>query len=338
MARSDATSPYFAAIDWGSGGSASLALRIIEQPARSDAARQRTADVEVNRNGLFNRACMQAVGTTVARSRIVARSTRMRPAPRVPGQGRNNRASGNTTRGLLSIGATAIIAPRYVARTARPPSPDVAPSIAIPFGEIMFRQCCVITALGFLVPLSAAAETRCEHALKALGADLADAQCVESADLTTNNPDTTPADNSLPGLPRFAFTPQTDRNTIAPSAGHRTPITKAVPGLQINARIAADPLGQGRFLLRLPDDWNGKLVVAGASGTRSEFNGDFAWSDYVVQKGYAYASQNKGMLNLLLSARQRDPLGCRLNPASPRVRAFLRQRSRASHSPAGPST
>jgi hypothetical protein len=29
-------------------------------------------------------------------------------------------------------------------------------------------------------------------------------------------------------------------------------------------------------------------VVAGASGTRSEFNGDFVWSDYVVQKGYAY--------------------------------------------------
>src|SRR6185437_17176820 len=120
----------------------------------------------------------------------------------------------------------------------------------VPFGKIMFRQCCGIAALGFLVPLSAAAaETRCEHALKALAADLADAQCVESADLTTNNPDTTPADNSLPGLPKFAFTPQTDRNTIAPSAGHRTPITKVVPGLQIDARIAADPLGQGRFLL-----------------------------------------------------------------------------------------
>ena len=85
---------------------------------------------------------------------------------------------------------------------------------------------------------------------------------------------------------------------IAPSAGNRTPITKVVPGLQLNARIASDPQGQARFLLRLPNDWNGRLVVAGASGTRSEFNGDFAWSDYVVQKGYAYASQNKGVLNL----------------------------------------
>src|SRR6185437_403397 len=132
----------------------------------------------------------------------------------------------------------------------------------------------------------------------------------------TNNPGTTPGDNSLPGLPAFAFTPQTDRATIAPAAGNRTPITKIVPGLQIDARIAADALGQGRFLLRLPNDWNGKLVVAGASGTRSEFNGDFAWSDYVVQQGYAYASQNKGTLNLHLSTAG-DPLGCRLNPVSP---------------------
>lgn len=180
----------------------------------------------------------------------------------------------------------------------------------------MFRQCCGIAALSLFFPLSAAAETRCEHVLKALAVDLADATCFESPDLTTNNPATTPQNNSIAGLPPFAFTPQTDRDTIAPVAGQRTPITKAVPGLQIDARIAADPLGQGRFLLRLPNDWNGRLVVAGASGTRSEFNGDFAWSDYVVQQGYAYASQNKGTLNLFLTTSA-DPLGCRLNPVSP---------------------
>ena len=91
-----------------------------------------------------------------------------------------------------------------------------------------------------------------------------------------------------------AFTPQADRNTIAPPAGFRTPVTKAVRGLQIQARIADDPLRQARIVIRMPDDWNGRLVVAGASGTRSEFNGDFAWSDYIVQKGYANVSQNKG--------------------------------------------
>ena len=76
---------------------------------------------------------------------------------------------------------------------------------------------------------------------------------------------------------------------------------------------------------RFPDTWNGKLVVAGASGTRSEFNGDWAWSDYVLQEGYAYASQNKGVLNLYLlsltdpayaNSAGADPLACRGNPDS----------------------
>ncbi len=166
-----------------------------------------------------------------------------------------------------------------------------------------------------LVPFSVRAGVSCEDVRKALGSRIADVNCFASTDLTTSNPLTTPANNSLLGLPAFAFTPITDRGVIAPSAGKRTPITKAVPGLQINARIASDPTGQARFLLRLPNDWNGRLVVAGASGTRSEFNGDFAWSDYVVQQGYAYASQNKGVLNLQLSSSA-DPLACRLNPAS----------------------
>jgi len=174
----------------------------------------------------------------------------------------------------------------------------------------------VAAALALLIPVSAGAATRCDQILKRIGSQLADVNCVESPDLTTTNPSTTPANNSLPGLPPFAFTPQTDRATIAPSVAKLPPITVVVPGVQIDARIASDPTGEARFLLRLPDNWNGRLVVAGASGTRSEFNGDFAWSDYVVQKGYAYASQNKGVLNLQFTTAA-DPLGCRLNPASP---------------------
>ena len=180
-------------------------------------------------------------------------------------------------------------------------------------------RCTVLVAM--LVPFAASAhKSRCDEVLRRLGDRLADVTCVESTDLTTANLATTPADNSLPGLPGGAFTPTTDRAVISPDAPNRTPITKAVPGLQINGRIAGDPQGQARFLLRLPDDWNGRLVVAGASGTRSEFNGDFAWSDYVVQKGYAYASQNKGVLNLRIASLASDTppndLACRLNPAS----------------------
>ena len=162
---------------------------------------------------------------------------------------------------------------------------------------------------------TARADGRCEQLVERLGDRIADPICFVSTDLTTNGANTTPANNTLPGLAAFAFTPTTDRSVIAPSAGKRTPIVKAVPGIQLEARFADDPTGQARFLVRLPDDWNGGLVVAGASGTRSEFNGDFAWSDYVIQKGYAYASQNKGVLNFQLSSSS-DALACRLNPAS----------------------
>ena len=160
----------------------------------------------------------------------------------------------------------------------------------------------------------------CAEVLAAIAEQTADVTCVESADLTTNNPATTPANNSLAGVPSLAFTPVTDRAVISPSPPNRTPITRAVPGIQVNGRFADDPTGEARFLLRLPNDWNGKLVVAGASGTRSEFNGDFAWNDYVVQKGYAYVSQNKGILNLHLvavgAAGPPSASACRLNPDS----------------------
>jgi len=181
----------------------------------------------------------------------------------------------------------------------------------------MLSRTLLAAAIALSLPLSAGAATRCDQIMKKIGAQLtSDTTCTESPDLTTINPNTTPQNNSIAGLPAFAFTPQTDRTVIAPSAAKRPPITVVVPGVQINGRFADDPTGQGRFLLRLPDNWNGRLVVAGASGTRSEFNGDFAWSDYVVQKGYAYASQNKGVLNLQFSTAA-DPLACRLNPASP---------------------
>lgn len=181
---------------------------------------------------------------------------------------------------------------------------------------------CVLLALGAILAAnpSAVAATQCDRLLARLANQVADAICAESADLTTNNPATTPPDNSLPGLPAGAFTPTTDRGVISPSAPNRTPITKAVPGVQLDARISDDPTREARILFRLPNQWNGKLVIAGASGTRSEFNGDFAWSDYVVQQGYAYISQNKGILNLFIDSLNSpvppEPLACRLNPGS----------------------
>jgi len=176
-----------------------------------------------------------------------------------------------------------------------------------------------------------------------LSANAIDFTCVDSDNLLTGNPATTPANNTGPdgtpftkfadGTPlpaplvilppdpagAFAFTPITDRGVISNDTPSNLP---AVPGVQVDGYLRDDPAGEARFLLRFPKyHWNGQLVVAGASGTRSEFNGDFAWSDYVLSKGYAYASQNKGVLNFFLvavSANQpgSDSFSCRLNPAS----------------------
>jgi hypothetical protein len=170
-----------------------------------------------------------------------------------------------------------------------------------------------VALAALIISTATAAPSRCEQVLAHFGSRLADATCTESPDLTTANAATTPADNSIAGLPGFAFTPQADRDTISPDPPNRTKINGAVPGVQINARIADDPQGQARILFRLPNDWNGRLAVVGAPGTRSEFNGDYAWSDYVIQKGYAYVAQNKGTLNLRVTTGD-DPLACRLNP------------------------
>jgi len=154
--------------------------------------------------------------------------------------------------------------------------------------------------------------------------------CDHFSDLRSSTPGITPGNNTiltyadgtpLPGLLGGAsgYTPTTDRGVISNGP---TPTNKAVPGIQVTGWYKDDATKQARFLLRFPDDWNGKLVVAGASGTRSEHNGDWAWSDYVLPKGYAYASQNKGVLNLsfvsLASATQPagSPLSCRLNQTS----------------------
>jgi Tannase and feruloyl esterase len=126
-------------------------------------------------------------------------------------------------------------------------------------------------------------------------------------------------DAEIETLPDLTTAPQRascsvpeDALAIAPAnPSDWTPITKAVPGLQIKATLKDDH--QGRFLLRLPQDWNGKLVVAGASGTRSEFNGDLVISDFVLQKGYA--SQNKGTMNSKM-AEKSDPNACPLNPVA----------------------
>ncbi len=76
----------------------------------------------------------------------------------------------------------------------------------------------------------------------------------------------------------------------------------AVPGIQIDGYFPDTSTSNGyfgwfhdsQFVIRLPDNWNGKLVVTGAPGVRRQYANDFLLSDWFVARGYAYASTDKG--------------------------------------------
>jgi hypothetical protein len=102
----------------------------------------------------------------------------------------------------------------------------------------------------------------------------------------------------LPDL-RFGFAPLPDSEPGFDPAGDAralasdtaSPARHPVPGAQVRAS-----LGPGRrFVLRLPAVWNGKLVVCGTPATRSEFANDAILGDFLLARGYAFATSNKGV-------------------------------------------
>ncbi len=76
----------------------------------------------------------------------------------------------------------------------------------------------------------------------------------------------------------------------------------AAPGIQIDGYFPDTSTTNGyfgwfhdaQFVIRLPDNWNGKLVVTGAPGVRRQYANDYLLSDWFVARGYAYASTDKG--------------------------------------------
>lgn len=80
------------------------------------------------------------------------------------------------------------------------------------------------------------------------------------------------------------------------------PVPGRVPGVQVDGYFpdtSATNANHGwnhdaQFVLRLPDRWNGGLVVSGSPGTRRQYANDRAIGDQVLAEGYAFAATDKG--------------------------------------------
>lgn len=124
-----------------------------------------------------------------------------------------------------------------------------------------------------------------------------------------------PADLKVPGAEYAVTARLADLTTTGTrSTGHtdlkdwagleapRTVTPSGVPGVQIDGYFPDTSTTNtdhgwnhdSQFVIRLPDHWNGGLVVAGPPGTRKQYANDRIISDQVLAKGYAYAATDKG--------------------------------------------
>ncbi len=145
-------------------------------------------------------------------------------------------------------------------------------------------------ALSWPNPATASAATVDQHCarqerLRVPGAALQQSACLP--DLTTT------------GLAGTSYTDMADQAGLT-ARGTRTP--SGVPGVQIDGYFPDTShfnathgwKHDAQFVIRLPDHWNGGLVVTGAPGTRKQYATDTAISDQVLARGYAYAATDKG--------------------------------------------
>lgn len=117
------------------------------------------------------------------------------------------------------------------------------------------------------------------------GAEFQETACLE--DLTTA------------GTQRTGHTNRSDWEGLN-AAGTENPT--GVPGIQVDGYFPDDSttntnngyVHDSQFVIRLPDDWNGGLVITGAPGNRRQYANDFIIGDFVLAKGYAFAATDKG--------------------------------------------
>jgi hypothetical protein len=136
---------------------------------------------------------------------------------------------------------------------------------------------------GVATPVSA--DGRCDHDVRVPGAEVQATACL--TDLTTA------------GTLVSGHTVQAD---WAGLSAVRTVNPTGVPGLQVDGYFGDTSTSNthhgwnhdAQFVLRLPDRWNGKLIVTGAPGVRLQYALDATISDWVLARGYAFAATDKG--------------------------------------------
>ncbi|GHG08051.1 MULTISPECIES: tannase/feruloyl esterase family alpha/beta hydrolase [Amycolatopsis] len=80
------------------------------------------------------------------------------------------------------------------------------------------------------------------------------------------------------------------------------PTFGVVPGVQVDGYFPDSSTANtnhgwnhdAQFVLRLPDRWNGGLVVSGSPGVRRQYANDRAIGDQALAEGYAFAATDKG--------------------------------------------
>jgi predicted esterase len=121
--------------------------------------------------------------------------------------------------------------------------------------------------------------------VKVPGAEVQKSACLD--DLTTA------------GTATSGHTDQSDWQGLTDADQHNP---SGVPGLQVDGYFPDTSttnnengwFHDAQFVMRFPNRWNGKLVITGAPGIRKQYSVDPVINDFAVDRGYAYASTDKG--------------------------------------------
>lgn len=190
----------------------------------------------------------------------------------------------------------------------------------------------VIALAAGILPQQAAAERQADcpdpAKLKVTGADWFQATCLE--DLTTNGNSRTDTGST---------TGWGTRSSGALHSKYADAPERAVPGVQVDGYLPDScsdhqneptsfmptcPNGlrhQGQFVIRVPNNWNGTLLVTGTPGIRDQFASDFVFSNFAMVKGWAYVAGDKGNMSTDFYHEGADERGGDSSPMAPHVPA-----------------